>query len=674
MSPRTYAGLLAMLAVAAVGFVYWRAWLCDDAYITFRHVANCLGGNGPVFNVGERVQGYTHPLWLLLLLGPTLLIGPGATAIAAGLISAAAILLIVGLYLKRDADAARRWPVLLIGAVALLGSHTFVEFQTSGLETPLTSLLIVAFWTWLFRHSRQGTIPAGRTVLGCSLLILTRPDHALLCLPLLIWLVAGLWTRREGRAFLRLLAGFVPVVLWGGFATIYYGTPFPNTAYAKLALPAGVAWTKGALYLWDYAQWEPVHAVLIVAVLAVELRDAVRSFWWHVPERAVPACLALGLVLTLLYVTAIGGDCMRGRMLLPAVVGAVVLGVRRLAQSQSQKLFTLSATAVMAAGLLLAVCVATGRFWPWKGFWTGWAMLRGRAGDVPALTIAIPAVYAFVVMMGMRSLELKTSSRRGSRLFEALAVLHIYLFVAVIGSFDPPWAILLVMTTCVLTGAYLCGLTLCGGQVRRPWAQGLLGVLIAAMLSLCDVQLRRTPIIVGDIWDTYAWHRTRWYDNRFAETSAGLHPTVQEWIWLGVQAGRYADRFGPISMYAETMGYLPYCAGPGVHVIDMLGLTDAFVARLPARPDSRVGHIRHDVPLAYLRSKGAINLLPDWRERLEKLDPTLREEAQAMMRDPGWEDEAAYQKWQAIQQMISGELLSPERVRMIPRYALKQGL
>ena len=44
------------------------AWVAEDAFITFRAVDNFLKGYGPVWNVGERVQVYTHPLWYALLI------------------------------------------------------------------------------------------------------------------------------------------------------------------------------------------------------------------------------------------------------------------------------------------------------------------------------------------------------------------------------------------------------------------------------------------------------------------------------------------------------------------------------------------------------------------------------------------------------------------------------
>jgi hypothetical protein len=44
-----------------------QAWLSDDAFVTMRYCDNVLAGDGPVYNVGERTEGYTHFLWFLLL-------------------------------------------------------------------------------------------------------------------------------------------------------------------------------------------------------------------------------------------------------------------------------------------------------------------------------------------------------------------------------------------------------------------------------------------------------------------------------------------------------------------------------------------------------------------------------------------------------------------------------
>jgi hypothetical protein len=44
------------------------AWTSDDAFITLRTVENFLGGDGLTWNTFERVQAYTHPLWMLALI------------------------------------------------------------------------------------------------------------------------------------------------------------------------------------------------------------------------------------------------------------------------------------------------------------------------------------------------------------------------------------------------------------------------------------------------------------------------------------------------------------------------------------------------------------------------------------------------------------------------------
>src|SRR6266540_4786267 len=65
--------LLGIICFLLVLFLFWiilqNAWISDDAYITFRVIENFIAGYGPNFNIGERVQVFTHPLWMVLLAG-----------------------------------------------------------------------------------------------------------------------------------------------------------------------------------------------------------------------------------------------------------------------------------------------------------------------------------------------------------------------------------------------------------------------------------------------------------------------------------------------------------------------------------------------------------------------------------------------------------------------------
>ena len=59
--------LVASLIVLFAIVLFRTAWICDDAYITLRTVDNFVHGYGLRWNIADRVQTYTHPLWLFLL-------------------------------------------------------------------------------------------------------------------------------------------------------------------------------------------------------------------------------------------------------------------------------------------------------------------------------------------------------------------------------------------------------------------------------------------------------------------------------------------------------------------------------------------------------------------------------------------------------------------------------
>ena len=60
------AGLVLVL-VAHVAYRSTPWFPADDAYISFRYADNWASGEGPVFNPGERVEGYSNFLFVLLL-------------------------------------------------------------------------------------------------------------------------------------------------------------------------------------------------------------------------------------------------------------------------------------------------------------------------------------------------------------------------------------------------------------------------------------------------------------------------------------------------------------------------------------------------------------------------------------------------------------------------------
>ena len=290
------------------------AWISDDAAITLRTVLNVTHGFGLTFNIAERVQTYTHPLWMGLLTIGYLLIGNVyVTTFAAAMTCS-----IVAFW----AVVTRAISPLqgLTAAIVLLFSAAFVDFSTSGLENPLSNLVIAAFVA-MFLNTR---LDPGRWLTALwglgALLYLTRPDAVLIVAPLL---AVATWRVRQPATILRSIAvGSLPAIAWTIFALVYYGFPFPNTAYAKLAMgiDPGELRVQGLLYLLDSLDRDPV------TLTAIATAAVIAAFQRNTTARA----LAAGIALYLVYIVSIGGDFMSGRFLAVPVFASVLLMARLL--------------------------------------------------------------------------------------------------------------------------------------------------------------------------------------------------------------------------------------------------------------------------------------------------------------------------------------------------------
>ena len=298
------------LLLVFAGVYLANAWVCDDAYITFRTIDNLVNGLGPVWNAGERVQAFTHPLWFLLLsAGYALTSEIYYTSLA---ISAMATLSALYLVAGR---IALWWEGMVLSAALLISSKAFVDYASSGLEDPLTYLLVALFVYLYMRHPNKE--PSVRTLaMVAGLATLNRMDTLLLFAPalLLSW-----WPQRSLRSSLDLACGFVPFVMWELFSIAYYGFPFPNTAYAKLGtgIPQGELLVQGLRYAQNSLRLDPITLPTMGVALAYVV--------WKPRRRTV--ALGIGILLYVLYALAIGGHFMSGRLFAaPFLMAVAVLG------------------------------------------------------------------------------------------------------------------------------------------------------------------------------------------------------------------------------------------------------------------------------------------------------------------------------------------------------------
>ncbi len=323
--PRSLALLILFALFSAV--IIKNAWLSDDAFITFRVVDNLVSGYGPVWNVAERGQAFTHPLWLLLLgLGYGVTGEIYYTSLALSLVLAlVAAILLTGRLAISLTNA-------LLCLLVLTLSKAFVDYSTSGLENSLTHLLLVLYAVLYFKGR-----PGLRWLLGLTVVAalgaVNRMDTLLLFAPVLLF---AIYKVRQWRALFVVAAGFVPFWLWEGFALLYYGFPLPNTAYAKLntEIPHLELAQQGIFYLLNTLSVDPLTLITIGMAVALSITTIYtqRLPTPHSPitNHPIPNLpIAIGILLYLLYIIRIGGDFMTGRFLSAPLVCAVIILARQ---------------------------------------------------------------------------------------------------------------------------------------------------------------------------------------------------------------------------------------------------------------------------------------------------------------------------------------------------------
>ncbi|MFT3971782.1 MAG: hypothetical protein QM695_16270 [Micropruina sp.] len=321
---RIWVALAILLPAAVVGVQTWlRRWVSDDGFINVRVVLQLVAGNGPTYNLNERVEVGTSTLWLGFvtlgkLLAPWAEVGEVMVWLGTGFITLAMVLLgLGGLHLVPP----RASVVLPLGTAALAGLTPFWDFGTSGLETSLTFCWIAAcFWALARRWANQprNPLPAWRpwpvaVLIGLGVLI--RPDLALVSLVFGIMLLCQSECRIGGWFGAAGLALAIPVG-YEVFRMGYYASLVPNTALAK----ANASVAQGLRYLLDYAStyylYIPVGIALVFFVAgiakAAQDRDGGLAALWLGPLAA--AAIHAG------FVVSVGGDFMHARFLLPATV------------------------------------------------------------------------------------------------------------------------------------------------------------------------------------------------------------------------------------------------------------------------------------------------------------------------------------------------------------------
>ncbi len=287
------------------------AWVSDDSYIGFRTVYNFTHGYGLTFNINERVQSFTNPLWILLISFFYFFTGEAYfTSIALSI-----LITLLSLYFLtvKFSDDLRRTILIFLLAIS---SKAFIDYSTSGLENPLCNFFIV-----LFVIAYLSKITVNRKLfllfLIASLAAVNRLDNLILFIAPLLTQIKYLGKKN----ILLVLAGLSPLIIWESFSLLYFGFLFPNTYYAKL--DSGIStleyMQQGMRYLINSFSLDPITLLVIAFATISSVIYSVKYKKYYLLS------FTISIILYLIYIIKIGGDFMSGRFLTSIFILSLII-------------------------------------------------------------------------------------------------------------------------------------------------------------------------------------------------------------------------------------------------------------------------------------------------------------------------------------------------------------
>jgi hypothetical protein len=333
--------------------------LFDDAMVSMRYGWNLSHGFGLVWNPGERVEGYTNPLLVMLMAVTTLVLSRSNAVFAIQILgilwplSTAWVCSHIARRLAQwsgyDMNVQATSQVLTFLCVVFY--YPFDYWSLMGMETGLLSFLLCFGVLNVLKYTNDQT---KKSVVNAALLFglafLTRNDS--IVVPLISGVYLALFFRNR-----ILITGFLIYLMFilaqESFRWFYYGDLLPNTYYLRLAgMPLFVRLRNGTVYFYYFLQ--QTYLIWMVAMVGLLFTGARRS-------RLYLFAIACGIALYQIYA---GGDPWPyWRILTPAMLIIFVLYVltvcesalalrRRLGQDSSLWIYQTCAALIVCFTLL----------------------------------------------------------------------------------------------------------------------------------------------------------------------------------------------------------------------------------------------------------------------------------------------------------------------------------
>jgi arabinofuranosyltransferase len=267
----------------------------DDAYTSLRYAKNFVEGRGLVFNEGERVEGYTNFLWVMLLSGFYSLTKFGFAKI--DLSSFAQVLstffgitaIWILYFISKKFNKEKSGNIFneiknFLPPFLFAFSAPMIYWSVSGMETSLfISFTLLSFHIFLRGREKENL---GKWFVVVSFLnSLLRPEGMIFCGLIYFYKLIEDFSRGIKKVFNKsmLIEISLLICMISGyllFRIIYYGHPLPNTFYAKTEFTVQFL-SRGWKYFFDFMKSNLLYGTLLFFPLSLFWeKSSHRNIWF----------------------------------------------------------------------------------------------------------------------------------------------------------------------------------------------------------------------------------------------------------------------------------------------------------------------------------------------------------------------------------------------------------
>ncbi len=283
------------IIVPAIGIYLYLAnslvFTQDDAYISYRYVANFLNGDGLVYNIGEQVEGFTNFGWVIYMILCGML-GLDYILISklTGLLFGGGIIVLTYIISREVLDKNKKWMAALpLYLVAF--NQSLAYWSPAGLETAAFAFFVMLSVYLFLSNSRW-------LFVGILFAILLRPDGVVVAGGLIL---CELFNNKKLPLYTMKASAIAAIFLLPllVFKLMYYGSIFPNTFYAKTGFNISQL-GNGLEYTWRFLS----HYGFYGAGLVISL--------FYFPKlKGQAKTVLIFVILFTSYIILVGGDVLK---------------------------------------------------------------------------------------------------------------------------------------------------------------------------------------------------------------------------------------------------------------------------------------------------------------------------------------------------------------------------